>query len=63
MRRHSLNLLKFHSELFNGTPLRVLKMVVEWKRCIPVACFEEDLEMRTDISDEDRSRKVRQKEI
>ncbi|XP_078341420.1 uncharacterized protein LOC144627679 [Crassostrea virginica] len=51
------NVITFQ-ELFNGTPLRVLKMVVKWKRCIPVACFEEDLEMRMDISDEDRSRKI-----
>ncbi|XP_078341424.1 uncharacterized protein LOC111108645 [Crassostrea virginica] len=53
------NVIPFQ-ELCNGTILRVFKRSQTWKWGIPVIRFSEDKEMRKNISDEDRSRKIDQ---
>ena len=55
-----LSVLFIFKELCNGTILRVFKRSQTWKWGIPVIRFSEDKEMRKNISDEDRSRKVSQ---
>ena len=55
-----LSVLVIFKELCNGTVLRVFQRSQTWKWGIPVIRFSEDEEMRKDIYDEDRSRKVSQ---
>ena len=56
------NKIFIFKELCNGSVLRVFRRSESWKWCIPIIRFSEDEDMRKNISDEDRSRKVSQYE-